>query len=64
MTSLSGTTVAWKTTWSWSGNTGVKSYTNMQLNNGLNKQLSKISSMPVRSIFAPRGGIIHVRSQH
>ncbi|PPQ72206.1 hypothetical protein CVT24_002363 [Panaeolus cyanescens] len=46
LTSLSGTTVAWKNSWTWQGGNGVKSYTNMQLNNGLNKQLSAIKSMP------------------
>ncbi|KAF9044439.1 glycoside hydrolase family 12 protein [Panaeolus papilionaceus] len=46
ITSLSGSTIAWKNTWNWQGGNGVKSYTNMQLNNGLNKQLSAIKSMP------------------
>lgn len=45
--SLSGSTISWKTTWSWSGGSGgVKSFTNIQLNQGINKQLSAISSMP------------------
>ncbi|PFH48574.1 glycoside hydrolase family 12 protein [Amanita thiersii Skay4041] len=43
--SLSGSTIAWKTSWTWVGGNGVKSYTNMQLNQGLNKQLSAIGSM-------------------
>jgi xyloglucan-specific endo-beta-1,4-glucanase len=47
LTSLSGTTVAWKTTWTWTGGSGVKSFTNMQLDSGLNKQLSAIKSIPV-----------------
>ncbi|KAH0588122.1 hypothetical protein H2248_006843 [Termitomyces sp. 'cryptogamus'] len=46
ITSLSGTTIAWKNTWTWVGGTGVKSYTNVALNSGLNKQLSAISSIP------------------
>ena len=46
--SLSGNTIAWKTTWTWTGGSGVKSFTNIQLNQGINKQLSAISSMPVR----------------
>ncbi|KAF8192991.1 concanavalin A-like lectin/glucanase [Pholiota molesta] len=46
LTSLSGTTVAWKTTWTWTGGSGVKSFTNMQLDSGLNKQLSAIKSIP------------------
>lgn len=44
---MSGTTLAWKTTWTWNGGTGVKSYTNIQLNAGLNKKLSAIASIPV-----------------
>ncbi|KAJ8475249.1 hypothetical protein ONZ51_g6660 [Trametes cubensis] len=44
--SLSGNTISWKTTWTWTGGTGVKSFTNVQLNQGINKQLSAISSMP------------------
>ncbi|KAF9465916.1 glycoside hydrolase family 12 protein [Collybia nuda] len=46
VTSLSGTTVAWKTSWNWVGGNGVKSYTNLNLNSGLNKKLSAISSIP------------------
>lgn len=46
LVSLSGSTVAWKTTWTWTGGSGVKSFTNIQLNQGLNKQLSAISSIP------------------
>ncbi|TDL20531.1 concanavalin A-like lectin/glucanase [Rickenella mellea] len=44
--SLSGTTVSWWTTWSWSSNGGVKSFTNIQLNTNLNKKLSAIKSIP------------------
>ncbi|KAI0087216.1 concanavalin A-like lectin/glucanase [Irpex rosettiformis] len=44
--SLSGSTIAWKTTWTWTGGSGVKSFSNIQLNNGINKQLSAISSIP------------------
>ncbi|THH16069.1 hypothetical protein EW146_g4523 [Bondarzewia mesenterica] len=46
VTSLSGSTVAWTNNWTWTGGTGVKSYTNMQLNQGINQKLSAISSMP------------------
>ncbi|RDB26664.1 putative xyloglucan-specific endo-beta-1,4-glucanase A [Hypsizygus marmoreus] len=46
LTSLSGTTVAWKNTWTWVGGNGVKSYTNINLNSGLNKRLSAISTIP------------------
>ena len=45
--SLSGTTAAWVNNWTWTGGTGVKSFTNMQLNAGIGKQLSAIASMPV-----------------
>ena len=48
VTSLSGSNIAWTTTWTWTGGSGVKSFTNIQLNQGINKQLSAISSMPVR----------------
>ncbi|EIW55688.1 concanavalin A-like lectin/glucanase [Trametes versicolor FP-101664 SS1] len=44
--SLSGSTISWKTTWQWTGGSGVKSFSNIQLNQGLNKQLSAIKSMP------------------
>ncbi|KDR66527.1 hypothetical protein GALMADRAFT_147761 [Galerina marginata CBS 339.88] len=49
LTSLNGNTIAWKTTWKWTGGNanGVKTYTDIQLNNGLNKQLSAIKSIPV-----------------
>ncbi|KAF8201189.1 glycoside hydrolase family 12 protein [Mycena galopus ATCC 62051] len=46
VTSVSGNTVAWTTTWTWTGGTGVKSFTNINTNNGLNQQLSAISSIP------------------
>jgi xyloglucan-specific endo-beta-1,4-glucanase len=46
LTSLTGTTIAWKTTWTWTGGTGVKSFTNIQANTGVNKQLSAIKSIP------------------
>ncbi|KAI0761855.1 concanavalin A-like lectin/glucanase domain-containing protein [Irpex lacteus] len=44
--SLSGNTIAWKTTWNWVGGTGIKSYSNIQQNAGINKQLSAIKSIP------------------
>jgi len=46
LNSASGNTVAWSTTWSWTGGTGVKSFTNVGVNSGLNKQLSAISTIP------------------
>ncbi|KAI0700315.1 concanavalin A-like lectin/glucanase [Cytidiella melzeri] len=44
--SLSGTTISWKTTWTWTGGSGVKSFSNVQLNQGINQQLSAITTMP------------------
>ncbi|KAF8186988.1 concanavalin A-like lectin/glucanase [Mycena galopus ATCC 62051] len=46
LVSLSGTTLAWKTTWTWTGGTGVKSFTDINVNSGLNQQLGAISTMP------------------
>nr|BAN51848.1 xyloglucan-specific endoglucanase [Lentinula edodes] len=46
ITSLSGNTIAWTTVWEWVGGTGVKSFTNIQLNAGINQQLSAISTIP------------------
>ena len=46
ITSLSGSTIAWTTTWKWSGGNGVKTFSNIQLNAGIGKQLSAIKSMP------------------
>ncbi|KAJ4474350.1 glycoside hydrolase family 12 protein [Lentinula aciculospora] len=46
ITSVSGNTVAWTTTYDWVGGTGIKSFTNIQLNAGINQQLSAISSIP------------------
>jgi len=45
--SASGNTIAWDTTWTWSGTTTqVKSYTNVQQNSYTKKQLSQYTSMP------------------
>lgn len=49
LTSLDGSTVSWTTNWTWVGGTGVKSFSNIQLNEGINTQVSAISSMPVSS---------------
>ncbi|EKM53263.1 glycoside hydrolase family 12 protein [Phanerochaete carnosa HHB-10118-sp] len=47
LVSLSDSTISWKTNWTWSeGSGGVKSFTDIQLNQGINQQLSAISSMP------------------
>ncbi|KAK7036677.1 hypothetical protein VNI00_011342 [Paramarasmius palmivorus] len=46
VTSLEGTTIGWENRWNWSGGQGVKSYTNVNLNEGIGGQLSAISSIP------------------
>ncbi|KAG1805594.1 glycoside hydrolase family 12 protein [Suillus variegatus] len=46
ITSMKGSTIAWKTNWTWTGGNGVKSFANIQLNTGINQQLSTISNMP------------------
>ncbi|KAI0031885.1 concanavalin A-like lectin/glucanase [Vararia minispora EC-137] len=46
ITSQSGNNIAWKTTWTWTGGPGVKSFTNVQQNSGANRQLSAISTIP------------------
>ncbi|THH03304.1 hypothetical protein EW145_g6363 [Phellinidium pouzarii] len=46
ISSLSGSTIAWKTNWTWSGGSGVKTFTDIQLNTGIGAQLSTISSIP------------------
>ncbi|EPS99155.1 hypothetical protein FOMPIDRAFT_61386 [Fomitopsis schrenkii] len=43
--SLSGTTITWQSTWSWSGGSGVKTFTNIQLTEGINVQLTDINSI-------------------
>ncbi|KAF8061742.1 glycoside hydrolase family 12 protein [Lyophyllum atratum] len=46
-TSVSGNTVAWVTTYSWTGgNYNVKSYANLDLRVGLGKKISAIASIP------------------
>jgi xyloglucan-specific endo-beta-1,4-glucanase len=47
LTSLIGMTIAWSNSWKWEGDNKIKSYTNMQLNQDLNKRLSAIKDMPV-----------------
>ena len=48
VTSQSSNTIAWTNKWSWTGGTGIKSYTNVQQNSGANRQLSAIGTMNVR----------------
>ncbi|KAH7105869.1 glycoside hydrolase family 12 protein [Auriculariales sp. MPI-PUGE-AT-0066] len=46
ITSICDNTIVWSTTWSWSGgSSGVKTYTNINANQNLNKKLSAISSI-------------------
>lgn len=45
--SMSGSTIAWTTNWTWTGGNGVKTFTDIQLNAGIGKQLSAIKSMQV-----------------
>ncbi|KAH0828664.1 glycoside hydrolase family 12 protein [Lanmaoa asiatica] len=44
--SLDGNSVKWYTKWNWTGGTGVKSFSNIQLDVGINQPLSAITSMP------------------
>ncbi|CAK5274647.1 unnamed protein product [Mycena citricolor] len=47
LTSLSGTTIAWKAVWTFNtASGGIKSFTNINVNTGLNKALSAIKTMP------------------
>lgn len=45
--SVTHNTVAWSTNYTWWDSTSIMSYTNIQLDKGLNQQLAAISSMPV-----------------
>ena len=47
--SLAGRNITWENDWTWVGGSKVKSFTNVQLNKGLNKKLSAINSIPVGS---------------
>ncbi|KAG1793202.1 glycoside hydrolase family 12 protein [Suillus plorans] len=46
ITSFDGSNIGWTTTYTWTGGSQVKTFANVQLNNGINQQLSAISSMP------------------
>jgi len=49
VTSFSGTNVSWTTTYSWDlGSGGIKSFTNIAAEKGLNQTLSSIKSIEVR----------------
>ncbi|VDB91683.1 unnamed protein product [Peniophora sp. CBMAI 1063] len=45
ITSQSSNTIAWTNTWTWSGGSGIKSYTNVQQNANANRKLSSIGTM-------------------
>ncbi|TFY53452.1 hypothetical protein EVJ58_g9446 [Rhodofomes roseus] len=45
VTANPGTTIAWESEWSWSGGSGVKTFTNIELTDGINVQLSDIGSI-------------------
>ncbi|KAG2147883.1 glycoside hydrolase family 12 protein [Suillus bovinus] len=45
LTSSSGSGIGWTTSYTWTGGYQVKSFANVQLNTGINQQLSAISSM-------------------
>ncbi|KAF8517152.1 glycoside hydrolase family 12 protein [Hysterangium stoloniferum] len=46
LTSTNTNSIAWKTSYYWAGGNGVKSFTNIQLNAGINRRLDEINSMP------------------
>ena len=52
VTSQSSNSISWTNTWSWSGGTGIKSYTNVQQNSGANRKLSAIGTMNVCLLLA------------
>ena len=47
VTSQNGNNIAWNTNWTWTGGNGVKSFSNVQQNNGVGKTLAQIKSIPV-----------------
>jgi xyloglucan-specific endo-beta-1,4-glucanase len=59
LVSLTGSTVAFGTNWTWTGGTSVKSYANIQLNQGINKVLSTISTIPVCNPAFPLDSFLH-----
>jgi xyloglucan-specific endo-beta-1,4-glucanase len=48
--SVQSNSVTWSTEWTWADETCIKSFSNIQLNAGLNQQLSAIATMQVRSV--------------
>ncbi|KAG1776652.1 glycoside hydrolase family 12 protein [Suillus placidus] len=61
ITSFSGSTIAWTSTYTWVGAPSqVKSFANIQLNTGINQQLSAISSIPTtwQWSLSPNGPIV------
>lgn len=48
VTALSGSTISWRTNWTWTGGNGVKSFSNINLDANIGRQLSQIRSLQVR----------------
>lgn len=46
--SLDGTSISWVTNWTWTGGNGVKSFSNINLNANIGRQLSEIQTLQVR----------------
>ena len=46
--SVQSNTVTWSTEWTWADEIGIKSFSNIQLNAGINQKLSAITTMQVR----------------
>lgn len=57
--SVNGNDVVWSTTWSWTGGSSVKSFSNVQLNDGIDQQLSAISTMPVCFFYRASSYFFH-----
>ena len=47
-TSLDGTDISWVTNWTWTGGNGVKSFSNINLDANIGRQLSDITSLQAR----------------
>lgn len=63
--SVSGNTIAWDTTWTWTGGpTSVKSYTNVQLNNYARKPLGQYVSMPSIWRWSQTGTSLNSNGKH
>ncbi|EJD07169.1 uncharacterized protein FOMMEDRAFT_138810 [Fomitiporia mediterranea MF3/22] len=45
VTALSGSTISWVTNWTWTGGNGVKSFSNINLDANIGRELSEIESL-------------------